>query len=103
MNSTVFRVLAEVRLLSTEAGGRTTAVRGVYRPNHNFFEPDNPEMAIGTIELPTGEELSPGETRTLPITFIAWPPLAQITPGRQWRIQEGHRLVGIGIVKEVQG
>jgi elongation factor Tu len=95
-------VRAKIRLLSTAEGGRTTPVKGSYRPNHNFFEADNRNMTVGFIDLPEGTELRPGESVDCPIVFWDWPGLReQIYPGREWRIQEGSTLVGIGTVIEV--
>ena len=95
-------VRANIRLLPTAEGGRTTPIKGSYRPNHNFFGPDDRNMTIGFIELPEGKELHPGESIDLPIIFRKWPGLEdQIYPGREWRIQEGAKLVGIGTVFEV--
>jgi len=95
-------VRANIRLLTAADGGRTTSVRGSYRPNHNFFEPNNRDMTVGIIDLPEGAELHPGESINLPIMFWNWPGLKdQIYPGREWRIQEGTKLVGIGIIIEV--
>ena len=96
-------VRAKIRLLPTAEGGRTSPVRGgSYRPNHNFFGPDSRTMTIGSIDLPDGTELHPGESIELPIVFCSWPGLnSQIYPGREWRIQEGAQLVGIGTVLEV--
>jgi hypothetical protein len=68
-------VRAELRLLATTQGGRATPVRGSYRPNHNFFGPENREMAVGFIELPDGREWQPSESLELPIRFLRWPRL----------------------------
>ena len=95
-------VRAEVRLLPTSESGRTAPVKGSYRPNHNFFNNDTDGMTVGFIDLPPGAQLHPGEKVELPITFLDWPGLEmQIYPGREWRIQEGAKLVGIGKVLEV--
>jgi len=95
-------VRANIRLLLALEGGRDTPIRGSYPPNHNFFGPDDKQMTIGFIDLPTGRELKPGESCELPITFWNWPGLdGQIYPGREWRIQEGAKLIGIGTVLEV--
>lgn len=95
-------VTAEVRLLPTSESGRTAPIRGIYRPNHNFFSPDDREMAIGQIEIPAGHELNPGEAMEVRITFLGYSGLQRlIYPGREWRIQEGARLVGIGRIIEV--
>jgi hypothetical protein len=59
-------------------------------------------MTIGFIELPEGKELHPGESIELPVLFWKWPGIdEQIFPGREWRIQEGPKLVGMGTVLEV--
>ncbi|MEA1649926.1 hypothetical protein UAJ10_12995 [Nitrospirillum sp. BR 11164] len=98
----VIRVRAMVRLLSVAEGGRATPVRGSYRPNHNFFGPDNREMATGFIDLPVGAELKPGDSIEVPMAFWRWSGLdGQLYPGREWRIQEGAKLVGWGTVIQV--
>lgn len=95
-------VRAEVRLLPTSESGRIGPVRGSYRPNHNFFGADDRNMTIGAIDLPDERELHPGQSMEVTITFLGWPGLTgQVYPGREWRIQEGGRLVGIGKVIEV--
>jgi translation elongation factor EF-Tu-like GTPase len=102
MNDKGILVRANIRLLPIAESGRTAPIRGSYRPNHNFFGPDNRNMTIGFIDLPNGQELHPGESIELPIRFWNWPGLeGQIYPGREWRIQEGVKLVGIGTVLEV--
>jgi translation elongation factor EF-Tu-like GTPase len=95
-------VRANIRLLPTAESGRATPIRGSYRPNHNFFGPEDRNMTVGFIDLPEGVELHPGESIELRIILSNWPGLeAQIFPGREWRIQEGARLVGIGTVLEI--
>ena len=95
-------VLATVTLLATDDGGRSGPIRGSYRPNHNFFGPDNREMAIGFIDLPEGVELLPGQSIETPISFWSWPRLAAaVRAGREWTIQEGPKVVGFGKVLEV--
>jgi hypothetical protein len=90
MNDKGILVRANVRLLPVTESGRTAPIRGSYRPNHNFFGPDNQNMTVGFIDLPNGQELYPGESIELPIMFWNWPGLErQIYPGREWRIQEG--------------
>ncbi|MDZ4057227.1 MAG: hypothetical protein U1D69_09710 [Polynucleobacter sp.] len=102
MNERGISVRANIRLLPTSEGGRVSAIKASYRPNHNFFGPDDREMAIGFIELPGGTELHPGDNIDLPITFWIRPGLeGQICQGREWRIQEGAKLVGIGTILEI--
>jgi translation elongation factor EF-Tu-like GTPase len=103
MSIDLVHVLAEVRLLPTDEGGKTVPICGSYRPNHNFFDADDAVMTAGFIELPDGVVVKPGEAITVPIAFWWWPGLSeQIYPGREWRIQEGPNLVGFGRIIEVQ-
>ena len=93
------RVLARIHLLPTIEGGRATPVRGSYRPNHNFFGPDNSEMAMGFLELAPGDSLAPGDVREFEIAICVWPRLTpELTPGREWRLQEGRKVVGTGTI-----
>jgi translation elongation factor EF-Tu-like GTPase len=95
-------VRAKIRLLPAAEGGRTAPIRGSYRPNHNFLGPNNKTMTVGFIDLPEGSELNPGESIEVPIMFWKWPGLDDmIYAGREWRIQEGPRLVGFGTVIEI--
>lgn len=98
----IIRVMATVTLLATADGGRAGPIRCGYRPNHNFFGPDNCEMTIGLIELPEGIALQPGQSIDVPISFWSWPRLAgEIYAGREWSIQEGLKVVGFGKVVAV--
>lgn len=102
MNDDGIAVRADIHLLPTAVSGRTEPISGFYRPNHNFFGPDDREMTTGFIELPEGAVLHPGENIEARIIFWYWPGLeGQIYPGREWRIQEGHTLMAIGTVIEV--
>jgi translation elongation factor EF-Tu-like GTPase len=93
---------ARIRLLPSSESGRTAPIRGSYRPNHNFFEDNTTGMTVGAIDLPDGIELHLGEAMDVTIEFWHWPLLdAEIYAGRQWRIQEGHRVVGIGEILDV--
>lgn len=59
-------------------------------------------MTIGFVELSEGSELRPGVSIEVTINFVNWSGLdGQIYLGRQWRIQEGPKLVGIGTILEV--
>lgn len=98
------RVRARIRLLATNEGGRNVPVQGgvSYRPNHNFFGSDNREMATGFIEIPAGEVLRPGETADIELLLWEWSRLTpQLYAGREWLIQEGPKVVGMGTILEV--
>lgn len=95
------KVVAEISLLTEEEGGRASPIKATYRPNHNFGTEKNREFYIGQIEIPRGDELHPGKTYKLPVTFINGPGLEKmLTVGREWRIQEGAKLVAIAKVVE---
>ena len=98
------RVRALIEFLTTEEGGRTSPLTGggSYRPNHNFFGADDRNMCIGFIELAEGEQVAPGETIEKDINLLTWPAVArEIREGREWRIQEGGKLVAIGTILKV--
>ena len=98
------RLRASIQFLSTEEGGRSSPLLGggSYRPNHNFFGPDDREMCMGFIELPEGQQVAPGETIQTEMTLWIYPTVKpEISVGRQWRIQEGARLVAVGTILEI--
>lgn len=96
-------VRASLRLLRTEDGGRRSGVRSGYRPNHNFAGPDDREFYIGQIEFDSDETIELGESREVLVRFISGPGLQErLQVGRNWRIQEGGRLVGEATVLEVR-
>jgi translation elongation factor EF-Tu-like GTPase len=104
MESVQIRVEARIHFLSDEAGGRTTSLRGggSYCPNHNFFGPDSRDMCIGFIDLAEGEHVAPGDTIYKTITLLGSPSLKpELKEGREWRIQEGPKLVAIGIILRI--
>jgi elongation factor Tu len=98
------RIEARIYFLRTDEGGRSTALagEGSYRPNHNFFGPDDRDMCVGFIALSTGEVIRPGDTVTKEIRLLTGGDLLpEIHEGRQWRIQEGLKLVALGTVLRV--
>lgn len=102
MTEAGIRIRARIELLPSSDGGRTAPVRGSYRPNHNFGGPEDREMTVGFLDFADGQSLSPGETTEIEMTLWPRPGLTEnVLPGRTWRIQEGGRLVGFGIVLEV--
>jgi translation elongation factor EF-Tu-like GTPase len=102
--SGVLNVRALISFLVSHEGGRKTDVRLTYRPLHNFGDPDNREMWFGQICLDAMDKISPGESREVVVQFDPDPALvAQLKPGRTWRIQEGAQLVATAKVIEVLG
>jgi elongation factor Tu len=97
-------IIARIRFLDAHEGGRSYPVKGgtSYRPNHSFFEPEDDRMCIGWIDVPEGSDVEPGDTIEVPITMWIWPELeSEIRLGREWRVQEGARVVAIGTVLKV--
>lgn len=106
MSGEQLRVRASFSLLPAGEGGRSLPISGgtSYRPTHNFFGPENREMANASIELPEGTVLNPGGAVEIELSFLSWPRLErELRPGRKWLIQEGKQVVGIGTVLEVLG
>ena len=94
-------VEARITLLRTDEGGRRYGLPAgtSYRPNHNFFGPDDINMSLGEIVIPAGRDIGPGESFETTIEFEYWPGLDGIfTPGLKWRIQQGYQLVAFGEV-----
>lgn len=84
-------VEAEVTFLSSEAGGKTNAVKSGYRPVHQVL--DN-YLTTGNHEYVDRSEVWPGETVLAHIWFVtpeAYPACMWID--RTVRMQEGSRLV----------
>lgn len=97
-------VEARITLLRTDEGGRRDRLPAgtSYRPNHNFFGPDGIDMSVGEIITPADRDVLPGDSFDAIIEFAYWPGLDElISPGREWRIQQGRQLVAIGKIVRV--
>ena len=91
-------------MLSSNQGGRRTAIRSGYRPNHNFGGAENRKFYIGQVDLGAREILNPGDSHEVSIEFLHGPGIEEaVKAGATWRIQEGPQLVAIGTVIEVLG
>jgi translation elongation factor EF-Tu-like GTPase len=88
------RVLARIKVLRTEDGGRAGPFTKNFRPNHNFGALNDRFFFIGQIEVPEGKWIHPGETHDLEIAFLNVRGLIEnLSIGRVWRIQEGERYI----------
>ncbi len=94
------RIRARIDFLPAENGGRTTPLIGGthYRPNHNPLGPDDREMMMGEISVPIGSVVQPGDSLDIDMTLYPGRFASEIVPGRQWRVQEGAKLVAMGTV-----
>ena len=95
-------IKARLCLLPTNNGGRSGPIFGLgsYRPNHNF---GGESMYIGFIEMAEGFYLEPGDCAEVRVDFLTRYPelLKELYVGREWYVQEGARVVGIGTVLEL--
>lgn len=102
MSEDYIHVRARIHLLSTAEGGREQPFTGSFRPNHDFSDMDDSRRTLGQIDLPEGRTLRPGESIEVLLALWNGPGLeGQIHPGREWRIQEGPKLIGFGTVLEI--
>ena len=102
MSKAGIRIRAKIELFGPGRCGRTIPIRGSFRPSHNFGDSDSREMDSGVLEFPSGEFLMPGQSKEMELTLAMRPGLEELLkPGREWRIQEGHRHIGRGVVLQV--
>jgi translation elongation factor EF-Tu-like GTPase len=98
------KVRATISMLPPDQGGRTTAIRSGYQPNHNFGDAENRQFYIGQVDLGSREFLNPGDSHEVQIEFLHGPGIEEaVKAGATWRIQEGPKLVAAGTVIEVLG
>ena len=105
MSTRYIHIRARIRLLSAEEGGRKGPIANSgttfsYRPQHNFSGPENKEMVEGFIHLEPGTAVHPGESSEIEMILMPSQEI-NLSPGREWRIQEGSRVVGIGTILQV--
>lgn len=59
-------------------------------------------MCMGFIDLPANQQVAPGQTIHVEMNLLIYPAVkSEIAPGRQWRVQEGGKLVAVGTILEV--
>lgn len=92
-------VVARIRLLTPEEGGRSAPLvaGSSYRPVHNFWgtDVDKKGYATGFIDLPPGKDVYPGDEVTAKVAFIYWDLLLpELRVGRRWQFQDGSHVVG---------
>jgi len=85
---------SEVYVLTKEEGGRHTPFFKGYRPQFYFRTTD----VTGTVELPAGEMVMPGDNTKMTIELIT--PIAMEEQLR-FAIREGGRTVGAGVVTKI--
>ncbi len=93
-------LVAEIRFLTPEEGGRNGPVRTGYRPDHDFGLED--QLNCASHEYVGQEWVQLGETVTVRMTLLV--PEAQLNRlyvGFEFTVQEGRRKVGDGKILDV--
>ena len=102
MSKDTVSIKAKLCLLPTEKGGRKNSIfgPGSYRPDHNF---GGESMYIGFIDMAEGFYLVPTDCAEVRVDFLGRYPelLKELYVGREWYVQEGAKVVGIGTILEV--
>lgn len=101
MSPLVFR--ARVRLLSTDEGGKKTAIRSNYRPVFDLGGSWQglPVVNDGRVMLVDREELAPGDEGTVTIEPLYPEFWAALRTGLSIPMQEGARIVGYATITDV--
>lgn len=96
---------ARIYFKTSEEGGRNTAIKSGYRPNHAFEQPKyvrNIRTYIGDILFDDQELIQPGEIKIVTVRFLRNPIVEQyIKVGQRWFIYEVPRLVAEGEIIEI--
>ena len=105
MNSDIIEIKAELKLYSTDNGGRKTGIKTNYRPNHVFEYKENSSdfvtTYIGQIEFEK-EWILPNETENVKVRFLKHQNIMELIKiGRIWWIHEGARKIGEAKVLEI--
>ncbi|WP_299678718.1 hypothetical protein [uncultured Dokdonia sp.] len=102
----LIHVKANLRLLTTEQGGRKTGFKSGLRPNHVFEYETNEQFKytyIGDIQFEEGELILPGETKEVLVRFLSKQPIDEyMNIGRKWWIHEGARKIGEAEIKGIE-
>jgi hypothetical protein len=99
LGGTRINVRAHISFLTSLKGGQGSDIHSTYRPLHNLGSPENRELWFDQISLDLDDKISPGENRDVLINSDP-NSIAELTPGRTWRIQEGAQLVAMAKVIE---
>lgn len=97
-NQELLVIKANIKLKSTQEGGRKTGFISGYRPNH-VFEYAEPgkllQTYIGDIIFEGNSTIEPGEEKEATVRFIPSQPIEKfLQKGRVWWLHEGARIIG---------
>ena len=92
-------ITADLRLLQTNEGGRSSPIESGYRSLARF---EGTETDFGfELEL-DADRLAPGESGTGRLSFWAVDELPELATGQSFELREGSRVVGHGAVLELE-
>ena len=98
-------VNAQLTLKATAEGGKSNPIHSGYRPNHSFEKLENiknTSFYIGEVQFNDKECIFPGETSVVTVIFMRVPGIDKyLTPGHQWYVYEGSRLVAEGEILQL--
>ncbi len=99
-------VKANLRLYTTEGGGRNGGIQTGYRPNHVFEYQKNGQFEyayMGDIQFEDREWIMPGESHEVIVRFLSKQPIDDfLNIGRKWWLHEGARVVGEAEMIEIE-
>ncbi len=94
-------LVSEIRFLPTGEGGRRSPVSSGYRPNHNFEHPEG-SLNDAAHFYPGTEEVAPGQAVIAKMALAAPEQnIGRLYVGMPFTVQEGNRVVGRGVIKEI--
>ena len=98
-------IKARLYLRTAAEGGRPTAIKTKYRPNHVLDGLANSNLYssyIGEISFDDQEFIYPGETKLVTIIFLWFPGIEKyMQVGHKWFINEGARTIGEGEIVQI--
>ena len=95
----IIDVRAKIELFPSHVSGKTRGYLSGIRPNH-FFEQESSSIP-GVIEFIGQGSLELGRSCTAFVRFLRPVDWRPIEAGQEWRINEGSKQVGQGVVLEV--
>ncbi len=102
----LIKLKTNLKMISTEKGGRKNGIKSGYRPNHVFEYQTNGQFEyafIGDIQFDKNIIIMPGESKIVTIRFLSHQPIEQyLNIGRKWWIHEGSNLVGEAKILEIK-
>ena len=100
MNELNYHLEARIRYLTTEEGGRSSAVHTGYRGQFHYV--NDSQVWDATQQFIGCNSVEPGDDVLARLKFIS--PLehrTRISVGMKFTIQEGARIVGVGVIENI--